>query len=352
MSPRDKSQRNDDKSNTPEDSGEKSFWFEGIVFIPDPTSGIYKPEPKASEDTPKQREQRSHHRVEIKRDPWAIGVPAILSFGTLVLLLFTVCFAKRQWEEMKKAADASTISAEMSYWATVQNEEFSSLTLGQMEGQTQAQEEAGKAATDSVQAAKDALRLDQRAWVGLAPSKIETNQGGVSVNRTSVINSGKSPAKKVEGLIGFYITTANYTPGTASEQWMRKIISRAKRGGFKNIDTVWTIEPTKAPPGFVGGISGGGRGRTLLDHSLAVPGAANSDFIPAPESFSLGALTPGIAFPIPRASWDIPTTSRFVIYGVIDYQDVFKTLRHTEFCVYTKPPSTEFSICPVFNDMQ
>jgi hypothetical protein len=158
------------------------------------------------------KRRRNLHRAPV----WIEAACAIL----LVLITgFYTFYAARQANASKKsakaaldaaiaakqAANAASANAEIAYWALLGSEETSAYTLGQMAEQTAIQKKAADSAAKSVSASREALRLDQRAWVGIrdfnCDSCSETTDSQMSLNSIIVtaINTGKTPALRMHG---------------------------------------------------------------------------------------------------------------------------------------------------------
>lgn len=221
-------------------------------------------------------------------------------------------------------------------------------TLYQMQAQTKAQEGAAKAASDSVKATQDAMRLDQRAWVGVVDVRTEggtetQNEFKYSNAEVSIHNSGKTPALKVSiwcciftgGGIGESIPDYDDVIKTDSER-----AKTLQEKHHKEMEVFLKQHPELA-----------GKAITFEREFYA---SRKSEFL---ARYQGGVLAPGVTtsigfggvtYPINRTA---PTTAIYVL-GKITYFDIFPgTNQHTtKFCMM-RISGTSFVVCPAGNGM-
>ena len=215
----------------------------------------------------------------------------------------------------------------------------------------------------AVDANRNQFQIDQRAWVGLssfivqpdpqAANIIRTPSGttGMSLAVAIILNSGRTPARKVEAVIGSYETVSDYTPGVKDDVWINRIVERTRRGDFNGFTSIQS--------GLNEFMKNAMRtGTTLADDSMNHPGSGPRQTIRVPAIENFGTLPPQIPFrfQLPN-NWYVTSDLRFIVYGTIRYWSVFDAPegppKITDFCVYRADPrTTVFSACPVHNDMR
>jgi hypothetical protein len=111
----------DTKANQDRDDAREYLRRVNDTYIFNPTSGLYQPktkqpENKENQDAPQQKEQPP---VLVSFDGerhWVANVIAlgalVVSTFTLILLYYTVQYARKQWHEERRTADASITAAE------------------------------------------------------------------------------------------------------------------------------------------------------------------------------------------------------------------------------------------------
>jgi hypothetical protein len=152
-----------------------------IHFLPEDTTRYYA-------------EQKKSYRLQW----WTLGVGTV----TLIALAVAALFTYQQWQTMKNtyveiqeqtgsaqtAANAARDSTELAYWALLDSEESSYLTLQQMQAQTVAQKV-------SANTARDALVISERAYLAIADPRLDIDKQNVSIG---ISNSGRLPSGPVE----------------------------------------------------------------------------------------------------------------------------------------------------------
>lgn len=135
-----------------------------------------------------------------KRLAWFTGGLLVTSFIANLIYLDLAIISRRNSEAAQESAAAAKLAAETTYAQLFLNKAGTEETLTQMKKQTKAQQDAAKAASDSIKATQAAMRLDQRAWVGIGqlsavPESFHVNdKASVSVGFN---NTGKTPAKNL-----------------------------------------------------------------------------------------------------------------------------------------------------------
>jgi hypothetical protein len=147
------------------------------TYVFDEASGIYRPVSRA-----KEQETANRKRVEIEPQPLGIHVRRdwidltlkffgfVVSVGTLGLLVLTVLYAYKQWQEANRSANAAECTARI--------------------------------AQDSLRNQEQSFITDQRAWVGLGNATCEKCSNAmksinVSEPKFFILNTGKTPALHV-----------------------------------------------------------------------------------------------------------------------------------------------------------
>ncbi|MGA8620132.1 MAG: hypothetical protein WB660_16620 [Candidatus Sulfotelmatobacter sp.] len=297
------------------------------TYIFDSTTGIYKPK------TAETGEQRNHHQAGTNRrtpfftKPWTdwrpVIVSVVISLGTLALLGFTVHYSRQQYQEMKRSADAA-----MNTVCEMRKQTANSIT---------------------------AMKLDERAWVGLSypeikpmqPDAIKLNgQTGSDLSIPIFKNTGRTPARNVSVVFGNVWTRDNPVDlFIKDDKWMKKILDKTKSGFLKGITSI-----ENRP--------GGREGQLLEDPSFFPPHSSINSGLQIPEIRPIGALPPDIPFSLPIAyMFNNPTTpalGSFILYGRVTYDDIWGEPHETVFCTLNRHISMKgiFEACPTFNDME
>ena len=152
----------------------------GEHFFLNESSGLYqpypKPEPPPSNSTPDPLPhqvgsgRQTVFHVNVLRDWMVILIPAVFSLLTLVLLIATVVYTRRQWLQANRSANASETAANAAQSAAVTaNNTLTEMKTGQGAQDThKLADQAVKQATQTkslAQTSKDALISVQRAFV-------------------------------------------------------------------------------------------------------------------------------------------------------------------------------------------
>ena len=173
---------------------------------------------------------------------------------------------------------------------------------------------------------------EQRAWLGLSSFDAKREQSGRqwNVSSATLLNSGRTPALDVAGIIGWIGIRRREVEqlDARDEEWMKMIIGKIERK--EEPANEWIIMRLLPP-----------RGRQPR--------------FKTPTNVSLGAITPTIpfVFKLPE-DWSFTDDVAFVLFGQIKYNDVFdRAKRHTTlFCSYQRNPGDPvLSACPIFSSM-
>jgi len=219
------------------------------------------------------------------------------------------------------------------------------------------------ASQQSIQATQDAMRLDQRAWVGLSvlQNMRTTNpKNGANVNDLSlpiVKNTGKTPAENVRIVSGIYAVNPSICEKVVHDStWMEKLADGVKSGVLNGVFSIsnsprspsrwmsFLFDPSFFPKEDIRmwDMGGGAPGTSSITPRTTVLGVLPPDI---PLQVSLSQLTMS-------ASWRSASTA-YIFYGEISYKDIWGTSRLTTFCEYTKDLSAGgFAMCPTYNNMR
>jgi hypothetical protein len=212
------------------------------------------------------------------------------------------------------------------------------------------------------------MRLDQRAWVGFEPVKqtppSQAPGGGTfsDIMIPNIKNTGKTPAEQVRVFHAMYTVDSSFVSSAIKDaRWMDQLIANESA---LRADHVAFIYPSGYAP--------------LKDKFIR----CDPRFFPPPggakepqgqimvETFEVGVLPPESPVPVVLVrELDNPAITQtpayaetighlgLIIYGRIEYLDVWGHHRHTKFCFYSdnwyaKAQRMPFRACPVFNEMR
>jgi hypothetical protein len=184
----------------------------------------------------------------------------------------------------------------------------------------------------------DAMQLDQRAWVGFSGfSEIykAATQGQHSAGSV-IINTGKTPTRSVNAIVFINERTASVYPNPADVSWMNNLITRSEDKGDR------------------------GSGGKLVDR---IPHPKGFISLSGPVRLSIGTIATGEPQPLisigrfagetKKDNSDLYPRNVVVIFGKIEYWDVFGHPRKTIFCSQrSASPEQPFGRCPIYNDME
>jgi hypothetical protein len=323
-------------------------------------------EQEAAERT---KEQHEFQRVQTRTNHLIALFNGLLVLATVCTILVGIWQARIS----KRSADAAAKAASAAQSAA----ETATKTLGEMRHGQGAQDTHTLAQQASVSAdaahiaaetAQDALHLSQRAWVIVdhydtikVPNQTDPKQIPFDQNRTWFQNVGSTPAHDIYAISGQYWKDGIAVPGAQEGSWMNRMIYEVKRGAVPSgasivADTPGIIDLAISPdarPMTPGEIKQHGY---ILRPDLA-PSYVDRD-VTAPVRYQIGGLAPHwshmLGYPVgPGQSLNPDFKAIIVIYGTVFYRDQFRIARTTDFCAFrVSPASSEFSVCPVHNDVR
>jgi hypothetical protein len=260
-----------------------------------------------------------------------------------------------QMKEQTKAAHIAAVGSLVGGVASSAQAETSAKALTASDRQSKA----------SLDAAIDSLQKEQRAWIGLSSFSVEIIAPIINIRpprnsytaRATLVNSGRSPARGVEAIIGLCTVPNGTVFSIADEVWMDKLIDLVAAKSLIGIDY---IEARKKPFGFTPQRSAEMEVKEHIrfDDSLAPPWAQHPETIIVPKNVSYGSVAPGLPFNFQSPNgWMIAADSTTVIYGRVQYKTVFECtqdcIKTTSFCAYQRAGAEEvFSACPIHNDVK
>jgi hypothetical protein len=210
--------------------------------------------------------------------------------------------------------------------------------LTEMITATRASTNAANAATASVGvaretlgASKNAMLLDQRAWVGLSQLKVTSSHTGLIAPEGLAVNSGKTPARDVHAVMGIYAHDGPYIPNDQDYDFIRYIVRKAWNKEITQTDYLYQ-GPMPVNPPYDGMLP-----------PLSVGVSKMRAWVLVPELKSMGVIPPGNSPykpPFPNSPIGLGI-STLIFYGEIRYTDfVGKERRSTQFCYYEPPESS------------
>jgi hypothetical protein len=200
-----------------------------------------------------------------------------------------------------------------------------------------------KRAHDALQATIDQFTQDQRPWVSLTGFRVQLSPKAALIPNLSTTdeaiaefqNSGHTPARDVQGALGFGFKDRKHIMNGEDERWMAEQLDIQRRG-FGGRKDWWLKLPSE-------GISSYRPWGKLVMGSVIL------------EPISLGVVGPGSTIIYRRnddwhAGTGIPYDAFF--FGELTYRDSSNATHNTRFCVY-RPENVGdiFDACPVFNGM-
>ena len=250
-----------------------------------------------------------------QRVAWFTGALVLTSIVTNIIYLDMSCTARKSTEAARIAANASSQASDTAAQTLKDSKASFNQTLLQMQAQTAAQQKTADAskiqadtAKNSLGITQEALRNDQRAWVGMMEMTPAFNENGKplyikdgskAVFGVVLANSGKSPALNVR-----CIMTAKIYPS--------------------NIEFVPIYDKLLVPQSV-----------TVLQ-----PGARVSITTPPSDS----EVTESIIGAIKNRSLV------FYVYGQIAYEDTFHRSHKTTFCTYVDQELMYMNTCGHYNE--
>jgi hypothetical protein len=83
---------------------------------------------------------------------------------------------------------------------------------------------------------QDAMRLDERPWLGVSQLEINHSANGALEQQGSASNSGKTPARKVQAVMGVYTEENLYTPGDKDFTFIDYVVKKVWNNEIKAPD--------------------------------------------------------------------------------------------------------------------
>jgi hypothetical protein len=320
--------------------------------------------PKLQSEQPEaeQSATASHQRRSpqiLQKPPRDLDVVSIMVqvfiaiIGTIAVLIYAA-----EWYQMYTGGTQTEriISAANINAGAATSFAISAINAGEVIGS--AEQDFAKMAGNSgkaIQDTQDSMRLDERAWVGFSVFSVGRDPSipVMNVPVATITNTGRSPARKVVAIVGAIFHKGAYVPGATYGAWIEKMIAGIKTESITEKQMIFRSDEAPMGSNLKRPREWGGY---IFDSSLLPPNYANDPHlsVTAPMKVSIGALPPQtpVRFQIPT-NWRFMEETTVIIYGRLDYRDVFGKLRFSNFCSY-RIGETEatFSACPVYNDMQ
>ena len=231
----------------------------------------------------------------------------IMVIATVVIAISTTIYtlyAREQWQvmsntlaEMKNSGDKTKTQTDRMITETNRIADAMTKTVQQSKS--------------SLDATIQNFRLEQRAWVGPTQfnwaeypegdKKVHIKEGQQFMVGVTIVNSGKTPARKVKGAVRMERLSAGEKPYLAPSE-AEKVLQETDAVMLPNMILALNPHPFNSIP-------------------------SKSDI-------------------------DILTSGKYVIYilGLITYEDIFERPHFTKFCMYLTPDLTGFKGCPNYNE--
>jgi hypothetical protein len=325
------------------------------------------PNPEQNNDNARQMANEIHwvHRATF----WTqiglglIGIAALYFYhGQLTAMQGQLTVMRGTLDESKRSGEQSTEQM----WSAVGNINWMarSMDWSQQEAK-KGIELSDKQSGKTLQATIDNFREEQRAWVGLTPFSLSrspnrtglvqdltNNNGGTdTVSSVSIVNTGRTPARKVHVVLCNFGFPPGRQPTEADEEWMHRVLEAFKSGKFigKTFVSPSSHKPEPMPsPRLDPRIN-----EYIWDDTLIMPGM--TFFEPSDlKEITPGSMPPGIPTTIIPNAGLLAGTVPALIFGEITYEDVSgKIPGHTFFCSYSPNLiKVNYAACPVMNDEQ
>lgn len=256
-------------------------------------------------------QQRRHGEILVPQ--WITAVATVLAF---IAASIYAAIAAKQLGEMHEASKAAREQLIETQNALGTNMSQFDRTMSQTIAQTSAQLKSAKAAIDAVNASRDQMRLDQRAWIGTSdinPGEFSEKTGfPVAV---SFLNSGKTPATHIHVSVKYLISP---TPLRGPSADLIKSLSY-----FSSSDI--------APQGKL--VQGFGwvfaAGKTYAPEEISGNQGIEAHY----KQISDGSVS-------------------LYYFGTIRYDDIFGRHWNTNYCIFLADPQKKmFAYCDEFNDI-
>jgi len=206
-------------SNQELDNGQSPFHEEGGSVIFD--------KPKSQEEIARQRREDEQHkfaRSQVKTNralAWFTGALVLATLCTIIVGIWQARISHAQLIAMQGQLDEMNRSGEQSTeqtWSAIGNINWMARSMDLSEKQSE----------KSLHAAVDQFHQDQRAWVGLTGFRVELSPNAAVIpNLTTTdravagfVNSGRTPARDVKGIVGFGFKDRKHMMGSEDANWM------------------------------------------------------------------------------------------------------------------------------------
>lgn len=210
-----------------------------------------------------------------------------------------------------------------------------------------------KAAQDSVTVIRQQMRIDQQGWVALDNLYPEVStEHGTQVYGV-LKNTGKSPARNIECIIGLFFKHGPEPPTIVDGKWMEMISNKVAIGAVPSEAAL--EQPTQSDRADLRWMEHLAETGRITDPTLFPRDSALS-IVSAPARMRIGVLAPQGTFPLKLpvgGNWSMPGTFVVIAYGTALYTDTFGGAHNTRFCRFLRlARDTQFSPCTVNNDMK
>jgi len=300
-----------------------------------------KTEHQESNATENQRPTPPPFRAELERKRFRIDV------ATLIVIIFYTTFAGYQsfkmheaTEATKKSADAAEVAAKISKNMFDFNKDA---LLVEIQKQTRAFQDSADSMKETVKQGNAALndtiknfRVEHRAWVGTMQAVTAAYMEG-GKNRyvkegqpakcgVIIINSGKTPARKLRGVVSLLTLKAG-----------------------EELNPKFEIDNTTIPHSNV--VMQPGTQLMLLSSlnslSIKLPGI----LVETSDASMVGTGDESVK-PFSKADIDDLANGKKVLYmfGLITYDDIFNQSHWTKFCMYLSADLSTFTGCSKYNE--
>lgn len=184
--------------------------------------------------------------------------------------------------------------------------------------------------------------------------RLSTKYGaGNQVAGAVIINNGRTPARDIRAIIALGNISRTGKLSVSDEQWMRKVISVARKTPFGRNEYL-TNDPQ--------GVGGHGGFKFIYEPNL-VPQDVAGGIIHAPMEIRIGTLAAGEQYSLAGIERRLDSTNDWsvenrknntlVVFGLIGYKDIFNRQRITTFCNERfAGPVDMFGRCPFYNEMK
>jgi hypothetical protein len=287
-------------------------------FIFDETTGLYLPKETERTDSPQRQDcfGDAPIKVEVDRDWPQLGVSVL----TLILLIFTVVYARKQWLESNRAANSSEIAANAAASAAkIANDTLLEMKTGSTTTDTHTLAEQAKKQADETKELAYGAITQARATKDLADQARRTADAAISANSNAV-----SLQRPWVGLASLEIVSSRVVATTDEKFSLDFDINIKNFGSEAARDAVpamrWTSNLDLIPAKMDLACSiGTDSSRSHLYGGLIFPG---TDIVSYPTQLSRSEVDPA------------PTNYSKHLYAAICivYQGAGDTIHHTRMC--------------------